>query len=226
MAARPGRRGRGDPLLVSPIPTIVLEEWEASMMRRFRKHKARYGVESPEAQAEISEAAVSPPLAEAVGVLTAASSTVRGCKIEPARPFLQALRDRLGWTPGWDDTRPSEALARAKIRCKLDVLRAYRQPEEYLSSPDAGRVAMYDFLCDDIFGMPMRSVGRPRREPHGLSCGIPAQPIPVRDSASVPAAACPPVPAAGAALGSLVLPPPGGSAGSPHRRRDRPRPPA
>jgi len=155
---RPDREAAGAETL-SPTPTIVLEEWEASMMRRFRKHKARYGVESPEAQAEISEAAASPLLAEAVGVLTAASSPVRGCKIEPARPFLQALRDRLGWTPGWDDTRPSEALARAKIRCKLDVLLTYRQPKEYLSSPDAGRVAMYDFLCDDVFGMPTRSVG-------------------------------------------------------------------
>jgi len=83
---------------------------------------------------------------------------VRGCQVDPARASLQALQNILGWTQGGYDTRPSEEVQRQKHHDRLQVLLTYRQPPP----PPPGeppQVAMYDYLCDTLFGLPVRPVG-------------------------------------------------------------------
>jgi len=94
----------------------------------------------------------------ALEVLTAPGERVRGCQVDPARPALQALQNVLGWTQGGYDTRPTEEAQRQKHLDRLQILLTYRQPPPPPPG-EAPRVAMYDYLCDTLFGLPMRPVG-------------------------------------------------------------------
>lgn len=110
-----------------------------------------------EAQAAVAEASATPEFQQVVEALcTEGGKPLRGCVVSPDRPFLQALQNLVGWTIGGYDTRPEPEAQKTKERDRLDILLRYRQPED---PGDPPRVAMYDYLCDTIFGVPMRPVG-------------------------------------------------------------------
>lgn len=103
----------------------------------------------------------SPGFQQIVEVLTSTES-VRGCMVNSDRSHLQALQNLLGWTIGGFDTRPTEAAQELKQTDRLQVLVTYRQPSD---PGDPPRVAMYDYLADTIFAMPMRPVEPSVRAP-------------------------------------------------------------
>jgi len=113
--------------------------------------------DDPEAQAATQAASTSEDVLRAVEVLTGnCKSNLRGCPVNPDRPHLQALQNVVGWTLGGYDTRPTPAAITLKERDRLEILLRYRQPVDPGLPP---RVAMYDYLCDSLFGVPMRPVG-------------------------------------------------------------------
>lgn len=105
----------------------------------------------------IAEAAMSPEVQNAVEILTALDVPVRGCQVNPDRPHLQALQEVVLWTLGGYDTRPTPASLELKHQDKMHVLVNYRQNAPVEGEPP--RVAMYEYLCDNLFGVPMRPVG-------------------------------------------------------------------
>lgn len=115
----------------------------------------------PESSAEIpadalpliQQAEASDDVLRAVECLTATDSSVRGCKVNPDRIHLQALQNLTGWTIGGFRTRPTLELAAQKNEDRLLVLLSYRQEHPPATPP---RVAMYDYLCESIFGVPMQ----------------------------------------------------------------------
>mmetsp|Transcript_69573 Transcript_69573/g.201621 ORF Transcript_69573/g.201621 Transcript_69573/m.201621 type:complete len:259 (+) Transcript_69573:297-1073(+) len=117
---------------------------------------------SPEEQAAIAEAARSPELLLILEALTspppegAAGESLRGGKVSSDRPHLQALQNLVGWTIGGYDTRPFPETKKQKEDDRLQILLRYRQPADPGDPPE---VAMYDYLCETLFGVPMRPVG-------------------------------------------------------------------
>lgn len=111
--------------------------------------------DDPEAIALTFEAAAKPELHRFVEVLTSPES-VRGCPVNPERGYLQALQNAVGWTIGGFDTRPVPEAMEQKKKDRLQILLSYRQQEA--SEESAPRVRMYDYLCDTLFGIPMRPV--------------------------------------------------------------------
>lgn len=93
---------------------------------------------------------------ERLARLTAPGQSVRGCGVNPDRAHLQALHNLLGWTIGGYDTRPTEDGQEQKSKDRLQVLLRYRQPVDPGNPP---RVAMYDYLCESLFEVPMKRVG-------------------------------------------------------------------
>jgi len=69
---------------------------------------------------------------------------------------LQALQNVLGWTLGGHCTRPTQEVQKLKHHDRLQVLLRYQQPLPNPEMPPC--VAMYDYLCETIFGVPMRPV--------------------------------------------------------------------
>lgn len=115
----------------------------------------QYVPDDPAVQAAIEAAAQDPDFQSALEVLTGGGQ-VRGCKVNSARGHLQLLQNLVGWTIGGYDTRPTEKAAQDKNKDRLNVLLTYRQPED---PGDPPQVAMYDYLCHNIFGIPMAPVG-------------------------------------------------------------------
>jgi hypothetical protein len=114
-----------------------------------------YAPDDPVVQAALEAAAQDPKFHETLQVLTS-SERVRGCMVNSDRGHLQLLQNFVGWTIGGYDTRPTEKAAQAKNSDRLHVLITYRQPED---PGDPPKVAMYDYLCHSIFGVPMQPVG-------------------------------------------------------------------
>jgi len=114
-------------------------------------------MDDPEEVAAIAEAGRSPAFLRVVDELTAPDQRIRGCQVDPARPNLQALQNVLEWTLGGYDTRPTEEVQQQKHYDRLQVLLTYRQPPMQPGQPP--HVVMYDYLCDTLFGLPMRPVG-------------------------------------------------------------------
>jgi len=109
----------------------------------------------------------SPAVQHAVEVLTDPGSRTRGCIVDPDRPALQALQKIVVWTLGGYDTRPTQEVENLKHHDRLQVLLRYRQP---LPNPgEQPRVAMYDYLCETLFAVPMRPISDP------------AQAMPIKD---------------------------------------------
>lgn len=115
----------------------------------------QYVPDDPAVQAALEAAAQDPEFHNALQVLTSGEQ-VRGCVVNSARGHLQLLQNYTGWTIGGYDTRPTEKAMQDKNRDRLHVLITYRQPEDPGVPP---KVAMYDYLCHTLFGVPMRSVG-------------------------------------------------------------------
>lgn len=110
----------------------------------------------PEEQAAIQEAGNSPDLLRALQALTAEGQDIRGCRVNPERAHLQALQNLVEWTIGGYDTRPVPETLALKETDRLNILLRYRQPPDPGNPP---RVAMYNYLCDTLFHVPMRKVG-------------------------------------------------------------------
>jgi len=92
-------------------------------------------------------------------VLTDPGSRTRGCIVDPDRPCLQALQNIVVWTLGGYNTRPTEEVESLKHHDRLQVLLRYRQPPQIPG--DKPRVAMYDYLCETLFEVPMRPISDP-----------------------------------------------------------------
>lgn len=116
------------------------------------------GMDDPEVLSAIQKAATSSSVLRAVARLTAEGEPIRGCQVNPDRAHLQALQSMVGWTVGGYDTRPTDESMRRKQDDRLHVLVTYLQPP--IDPTAAPQVAMYDYLCDTIFGVPMRAIGR------------------------------------------------------------------
>jgi hypothetical protein len=110
---------------------------------------------SDEVRSAVHQALASQDVAEAIDVLTAPDIDVRGTKVNSDRAHLQALQEVLQWTVGGYDTRPSPETHELKNKDRLHVLVTYRQPPLGDGPPMVG---MYDYLCDTLFGIPMRPV--------------------------------------------------------------------
>mmetsp|Transcript_6664 Transcript_6664/g.15837 ORF Transcript_6664/g.15837 Transcript_6664/m.15837 type:complete len:332 (-) Transcript_6664:173-1168(-) len=121
--------------------------------------KVRSRADDPEEVVAIAEAGQCQEVLHALDVLTTPGKLVRGCRVDPARPRLQALQNVLGWTQGGYDTRPAEGIQQQKMHDRMQVLLTYRQPPAPEAGEEAPSVAMYDYLCDTLFGIPMRPVG-------------------------------------------------------------------
>lgn len=113
----------------------------------------------PEELMLIESAQTSPAVQHAVEVLTDPGSRIRGCIVDPDRPCLQALQNILVWTLGGYDTRPTQEVENLKHHDRLQVLLRYRQPPP--NPEQKPRVAMYDYLCETLFGVPMREISEP-----------------------------------------------------------------
>jgi hypothetical protein len=114
--------------------------------------------DDPSEMAAIAEHRQTTEFAALLDVLTATRHKFRGCQVDPARPKLQALQDVLGWTPSGYATRPNAEMQERKNHDRLQVLLAYRQPPPPPPG-QSGTVAMYDYLCHTLFGVPVRPVG-------------------------------------------------------------------
>lgn len=122
----------------------------------------------PEEQASIEAAAGSDEVSAVVLALTAETGeALRGGQVCSDRPALQALQNVVGWTIGGYGTRPVPDSVKTKERDRLNVLLRYRQPPLEEGKPPT--VAMYDYLCDTLFGVPMRSVGPEVVQPRYLN---------------------------------------------------------
>lgn len=111
----------------------------------------------PDIRAALVQAGESPEFQQSLAQLTAVGQSVRGCGVNPDRAHLQALHNLLGWTIGGYDTRPTEDGTERKSRDRLRVLLRYRQPADPGTPP---RVAMYDYLVETLFAIPMKKVGQ------------------------------------------------------------------
>mmetsp|Transcript_51048 Transcript_51048/g.110775 ORF Transcript_51048/g.110775 Transcript_51048/m.110775 type:complete len:252 (-) Transcript_51048:146-901(-) len=108
-------------------------------------------------EAEISLALQSETVRTIIEVLTGTPRFLRGCQVNPDRAHLQAVQDVVRWTVGGYTTRPTEEDIEKKAIDRLELLVNYRQPP--IESMAVPTVAMYDYLCDTIFGIPMCPVG-------------------------------------------------------------------
>jgi len=106
----------------------------------------------------MQEAGSSPDFLRTLEELTRTDGpAIRGCQVNPDRAHLQALQNMLIWIIGGYDTRPTPEAAELKQRDRLEILLHYRQPQDLLNA-SAPRVAHYDYLCETLFGIPMKYV--------------------------------------------------------------------
>lgn len=122
-----------------------------------RPPSERPSLDSPDVVAAVQKALGSEALQRSIEILTREDKCVRGCMVNSDRAHLQALQEVMGWTIGGYDTRPVEDAIERKNSDRLHVLVTYRQPPFDPAVPP--RVAMYDYLCDSLFDIPMRPVG-------------------------------------------------------------------
>jgi len=129
----------------------------AAAASRERDAAMRASADSPEALAAMEAASATTEFLQVLETLTASDGPLlRGCQVNPDRAHLQALQNMLDWTIGGYDTRPTPEAAHLKQHDRLEVLINYRQPADPGMPP---RVAMYDYICDTLFAVPMRPVG-------------------------------------------------------------------
>jgi len=147
-----GDNGGGANLMM-PAPKNPIAKQGASPQANERTVRM---ADDPEELMLIESALASPAVRHAVEVLTDPGSRVRGCMVDPDRPCLQALQNILTWTLGGYDTRPPQEVEDLKHHDRLQVLLRYRQPPPVPGLPP--RVAMYDYLCETLFAVPMRPV--------------------------------------------------------------------
>lgn len=134
----------------------ALAAMRQAQRERDERHKAYPTLDDPAVQAAIAEASGSPDIQRAMAQLTATGGGIRGCQVNPDRAHLQVLQNLLGWPIGGYDTRPTAEGVAKKNKDRLEVLVSYRQPADPGNPP---RINMYDYLCDTLFGIPMRPVG-------------------------------------------------------------------
>lgn len=115
----------------------------------------------PEELKKIQAAASTDEFRELLANLTNSSApeehgvVIRGGKVDPARPFLQALHNSLGWTLSGYSTRPTQEIIDRKTSDFERARSDYRQ--RMLQHPDGTEEednSMYPYLCDVIFGVP------------------------------------------------------------------------